>query len=374
MLINKLLQTAALCVLLLFSASSIAMGQIIHGQPTAGSINMEYSAWKIEGDDGSIDVNQFALPISGFVPLRDNLEMRFSVANTSNTFDDGSTDYSLSGLSDLRLQINQSLAEDRFLLSVGFNLPTGKKELTLDEEFMVLQVLSVNYLEFPIRHLGEGIGLNFMAGGAAEAGEWRLGLALAYKLNGAYDPYEDYEEYDPGDQFSVIAGADLQKDKHSLSVQAVYTAYTDDQVDGSNIFAQGDQADFRLTHRLNQESFVVETVAGILVRGNNTRYDSTETIIEQLKLYGNEFYFFGGVTMAAAGQWTFTPSLQLRVIGEDDRDIGGSNLFGLGGTVGHKLGEKSSFTGGLTYYTGSAEGGDLDISGLRISAGISSTF
>ena len=374
MLINRMLQTAALGVLILALTSMPAFGQIIYGQPTAGSINLEYVSWTIDGDDGSVDISQLALPLSGFIPIQDNLEMRFSVANMSSSIEYGSEEYDLSGLNDMRLQLNKSLAEDRLLLSVGFNLPTGKKELTLDEEYPVLQVLSRSYLEFPIRSLGGGLGLNFTAGGAAMAGEARLGLAFSFQLNGSYSPYEDYDDYDPGDQMSVIAGVDLPKGQHNFSAQAIFTGYTQDLVDGDKVFKQGDQFDFRMTDRFASENFAVEAIVGALFRGENKRYDSTEKVIEQLKLYGNEFYLFGGVTWMPAPKWSVTPSLQFRAIGEDDTDFESSSLFGLGGSIGRQLSEKAGLNVGLTYYTGSADGGDLDISGLRFSVGLSSTF
>ncbi|MCP4570191.1 MAG: hypothetical protein GY841_21635 [FCB group bacterium] len=374
MLINKMLKTAALGGLLIALTSMPAIGQIIYDQPTAGSINIEYIGWTVESDSSSTDISQLVLPISGFIPLQDNLEMRFSVANMSSSIDYGTDEYDLAGLNDIRLQVNKSLADDRLLLSLGVNLPTGKKELTLDEEYRVLQILSLNFLEFPIRSLGGGMGFNIMAGGATMAGDARLGLALTYQLNGSYTPYEDYDDYDPGDQFSVIAGADLPQGRHNLSAQAIYTAYTDDLIDGDKVFAQGDQFDLRLTDRMGGEAFAVEALVGMLFRGNNTRYDSTEKVIEQLKLYGNEFYLFGGVTWLPEPKWSVTPSMQFRSISDDDRDSGSSSLLGLGATVGRQMSEKAGLSFGLTYYTGSADGGDLDISGLRFSLGLSSTF
>ena len=107
-------------------------GQIIYEQPRAGYARMIYSHWKLDSDSGEVTVNQMAVPLNGFVQLKDNWEAQFYIASASNSMSVVDSDSSLSGLGDARLQVNHSFNEDRFLISGGINLPTGKKKLNTE--------------------------------------------------------------------------------------------------------------------------------------------------------------------------------------------------------------------------------------------------
>ena len=130
-------------ILMLVAAVAVPSvhGQIIYDQPGAGYARMIYSHWKLEDDSGEISIGQIALPISGFIPLKDNLEAQFYMANASNKMSVIDSDTTLSGFSDARFQINHSFYEDHFLISGGINLPVGKKKLNPSEERAVIDLL-----------------------------------------------------------------------------------------------------------------------------------------------------------------------------------------------------------------------------------------
>ena len=92
---------------------SPAYGQIVYNQPTSGGGRMIFNHWSIEDSEGTKKLNQFVIPIHGFVPIQDNLEARFSLSTVSTKLDSSGTDFKLSGLGDIRVQFNQSLADDR---------------------------------------------------------------------------------------------------------------------------------------------------------------------------------------------------------------------------------------------------------------------
>ena len=199
--------------------ASTSYGQIVYGQPASAGAQFIYSHWKVDGLDVA-KINQSVVPISGFVPLGENLEGRFFIADASNnlTLESGDNSFpesksTLSGVSDVRLQLSQSLAEDKLLFSLGINLPTGKKELNYGEERSVMDALALNYLSFPIRRLGEGFGLNLLAGFAQASGSLRYGGSVTYNYAGTYTPFENEGDYNPGDMFSVNFGGDTKKDK-----------------------------------------------------------------------------------------------------------------------------------------------------------------
>ena len=157
---------------------SPAYAQIIYNQPNSGGGRMIYSHWSIESSEGTNKLSQFVIPIHGFIPIQDNLEARFSLSTVSSKLDSSGTDYKLSGLGDIRVQFNQSLADDRLLLSLGLNLPIGKKKLHLTDEWPVMEYLSRDYLDVPIRKYGEGLGVNLLAGTATQVGEMQLGASM----------------------------------------------------------------------------------------------------------------------------------------------------------------------------------------------------
>jgi hypothetical protein len=128
----------------------------VYGQPTSGSAQMMYYHWKTTSGDEESTIDQLMIPLSGFLPVRDNFEMYFYVANSSNDYDVRDATYKLSGLGDFLLQASHSFADDRLLASATVNVPVGKKELD-GEQTEVLFALSQNYLEFPMRQFGGGL-------------------------------------------------------------------------------------------------------------------------------------------------------------------------------------------------------------------------
>ncbi|MEZ5360346.1 MAG: hypothetical protein R3F48_16135 [Candidatus Zixiibacteriota bacterium] len=377
--INLFLILSLVCLL---GAVTVAEAQIIYGQPASGDLKITYTSWKYTNDaDEETTISQFLIPIGGFIPLQDNMELRFQAANTTQKAEYGDTENKLSGLTDLRLQLNKSLSDDKYLLSLGLNLPTGKKELTTDDEVFVMAGLSENYLSFPVRLLGEGFGFNMLAGGAMTRGNSRLGGTVMFQYNGKYKAYENEGEYDPGEMFSVSVNADTKSEKALYSLSAVLTLYTDDKLNDNKIRKSSTQVDFLAGAQFPGEKLTFAGNARLLLRGRNTSYvPNTEEIEEQLRLYGNELTLAAALSYHPAKTWSFTPKAELRMIGGNEyeststRYMDASTIFGLGGSYARKLGEDINGTVGFKYYTGSADGGDYDLSGYQFTLGLQAAF
>lgn len=376
----KLLPVLALVCLLGFSAA--AQAQIVYGQPASGNMTITYTNWKVTPDSGSdITYSQFLIPVAGFIPLQDNMELRFQAANTSQSADIGDQDNSLSGLTDIRLQLNKSLSDDKYLLSFGLNLPTGKKELSTDEEIYVMAGLAENYLSFPVRRLGEGFGFNMLAGGATTNGNARLGGTIMLQYNGKYTAYEGEGEYDPGEMLSITLSGDTKSKSAVYSLNAVFTLFTDDKLDDQKIRKSSTQLDFLAGMQMPGEKTTLSGHARLLLRGRNTNYvPGTEEVSDQLRLYGNEFSLGAGLTYHPAKTWSFTSRAEIRIIGENEYEqtstqyMDGSTIFALGGSYARQLGSELNGTVGFRYYTGSADGGDYDLSGYQFTVGIQAAF
>jgi len=364
-------------VLLLGVMSVSGYAQIIQGTPVSGGLSVHYSSWTVTyADESEETISQLAIPLSGLIPLKDNLEATYYIANASSYLETVDNDYSLNALSDLSIQLSQSLAQDHLLLSAGVNLPTGKKELDLDEEWLVLQILSADYLQMPIRQAGEGLGFNFIIGGATQLGpNARGGIGLSYEINGEYDPYEGVSDYDPGDVFNINGGVDFGTDSARLSFEAIYATFSSDQLDGDDVFKQSSQIDFRASGMKAGQSVTWSGLVRYLVRGDNEQL-STDTAVAELEafqLYGNEFAAAGAALFRLGRNFHAGPSLQYRAIAESDV-TGSSSVIGLGAAFSTALSEAVALDGGSTYLTGDADGGDLDLSGYTATLGLSAGF
>ena len=357
---------ALLMVAGLFSAVPIN-AQIVYGQPASGTAGFVYTSFSLEQDSSKTDITQAGFPLRGFIPLQDNMEASFYVVASSNSMDEAEDNYSLSGLGNLRLQVSRSFKEDQFLVTIGTNLPTGKTGLNQTDETPVLQMLASDFLNFSQRSFGEGFGFSLLVGAAQMVGELRVGGGISYHYIGKYDPYEGFEGYDPGDMINMNAGADWVNGPTTVSGNIVVSFYGKDKRDDSLLFKESSQIGLGVGVNHVLERFHANGYLNYIVRGRNTRFTPEET---ELKIYGNELALSGNLTWLASNGWSYGPSVLLRAIAANEDDFGSSTIFGFGGAVGRKLGDLGAVELGMKYFTGSADGGDIDISGLQISTGV----
>ncbi len=365
---KRLLLTAMLIWLLCCARTQ---AQIQFGQPASGGIQMIYTRWEVTQGAFETSSNQVAAPVTGFVPLKDNLEMRLYIASGVTHADSLGKDLVLSGAGDLRVQFSQSLQEDQLLLSGGINLPTGRKNLDSEGQ-AILDLLSQNYLQFPFRRLGEGFGFNLLAGVAQKLDRFLVGGGITYQYNGSYEPYEASGDYDPGDMISINAGAELPGEHTTASVDVIYSLYTDDKLEDTKVFRQSPTFDSRLgvTHKTG-----VITLQGSLryiLRGDNKLPADTSEAADLIsqKLFGDELLANLSVTFGSGDGWRMTPYGQLRTIAENEAEIGSASIVSVGATVGTKLGEQVSLSLGGEYSMGDANDGNIDITGYRASIGL----
>ena len=349
-----------------------AQAQILYDQPASGGVHFIYSHWDVKYADSTVKISQLTFPATGFLPISDNFEAVVYLVGSSNDVKlPNATKYCLSGFGDMRLQFNHSFKNDQLLLSVGTNLPTGKKKLKAIDETPVLQMLSQNFLDFSMRRFGEGFGFNILLGGAQKIGEWRCGAGLMYQFSGKYEPYEGTGKYDPGDLISFNAGADWFNDKLLLSGNIVYAFYSSDKLDGREMFKQSSQLNLNMNLGYKMENLLLNVGLGYLVRGRNTLYLEGEN---KLKIYGNEFQISGGADWTFAQVWHVGPTAELRLIAANERGFGSSTIVGLGGSVIRNVGDQVNIFGGIEYFTGQANGGDIDLSGLQLTVGVTASL
>lgn len=374
MRINKIL---ILVLMISVPPLSASFGQIVYNQPYSASLNFYYNSWSLDNQlaGGTEDFSQRTFSLSGFMPLRDNFEARYSIVTASNTLDMNNTENELSGVGDLRVQFSHSFYSDRVLLSAGVNLPTGKQELDTGQELQVIEFLSRDYLSFPVRRYGEGTGFNLLAGGATSLGPVKCGATASYYYTGTYTPYAEFGDYNPGNTFSVGGSAELTSDRIHYSAQLSYSISGTDQLDGDDIYKQADRFTTYLAASYNEQPYMVTAGTRIILRGENTRYSITDGAIEsQLKKYGDEFDIFLHLDYSAAESWLLGARLATRQISSGEEAMDRASIYSFGLSVSRKLSDHYRANLGGIYHTGSTDQNDISLSGFQMTASLSAAY
>ena len=360
---------------LLISLPGVAAGQILYGQPTSGSLQMIHTSWKSTVEDQEITLGQTAIPLVTFIPLQENLEARLYVASVANSLDQLDETYELSGLTDMRLQVNSSFGNDRFLWSLGLNLPTGKTGLDFEQEWVVMNYLASDFLLFPNRRLGGGLGVNAMLGAVTPLGEAQLGGSVTYHYSGTYEAYEDNGDYNPGDYLAINAGLQRDLGRAVWLADLTYTTYSDDTQDDRTIYNRGNQLEARLRLNVLGEGSRVSCSARYFLRGSNDIYDLDGALAYQLQVYGDEFALGGDLTwLSGDGRWEYGPLADYRYITANESTLGSSSNYGIGGQIARWL--SPQYRLGVTgeYFSGNADDGVVDLSGHQLAVSLRGVF
>ncbi len=346
-------------------------------------VNTHFTHWSLDYEDGAEEtISQFAIPLTGFVPLARDMEARFYLGNSINSLETGNSDLSASGLGDFRMQVSRSFFDDVLLLSGGLSLPTGKTELDFDGS-QIINRLSSNFLVFPVRQLGEGLDISLQAAVARQFEAVEIGGSISFDISGEYDPYETVAAYNPGDAVNLAGGITLFSDRNSAGFTLLYSSFGDDQLDGNDIFKQADYVllSFDFLYQNRTRDIRVKPYFGYVSRGDNMVVSDTgaQSVESELKVYGDEFTALVRLESDVSESVTAGPVIMYRWIGESDRidgedKFGTSTLIGVGGNIYAALGPSVGLTLAGTFYTGDADDGAIDLTGLQTTVGLSATF
>jgi hypothetical protein len=362
-------------ILTLGLGAGSAQAQIVYGQPAEAGLDLITSHWKLAIDDNEVTIDQLAIPVSAYLPLRENVEARVYIAQASTTVSQLGRDRELSGLTDMRVQINGSLARDHLLLGLGFNLPTGEKQLSMDEGWVVMNYLSQSFLTFPVRRLGGGFGLNLLAGAAREFGDYRLGTTATLDLAGPYKAYVDQGEYEPGDTFSLTVGLQHEQAVRRIDGDLTFTACSDDRLRDKAVFSRGQQLSAHLGLAGGRpDGARYRGNAYYHLRGRNTVFDTDGILLQQLKIYGNEFLVSGSLDLGGGTAWTYGPRVEWHLIAANEYGFGRTTVAGLGGQIARKLATSIDLRLAVKYFTGSTHAGAIDLSGYQAWLAAGGTF
>ena len=353
--------------------------QVTFGMPTSFGTGLTYYHWKLDGGiNGSTTFSQLVMPVNGFVPVKDNLEILFYGVGSVNDLQTTGQKTGLTGAGDFRLQANQSLSDDHLILSFGLNIPSGKHKLDYNTDTTMLQILSRNYLQFSMRRFGQGFGGNFLIGGAAMLGEFRGGIGVLFEYTGEYHPYRGLGKYDPGNFVSLTAGLDRKVNRSALYGDVTVTLYTSDRFEERKTFRQSPESLFRIGGRYQTGMYSGDVRFSYLWRGRNTQYDSDEVIEQQFQLFGNEFLAQLNLTRHFSDGWAVTPTSEIKIIDSNEgigtNELGSCHYVGIGAAVAKTFNNGPTLSAGTKYFVGSANSGAIALDGVQIFTGVTASF
>ncbi len=208
-----------------------------------GSVAPVYQRWTfadpIAQDSGRIaSAQQIALPFTIRFPISARFTGDVSGAVASSTVDAGtSSDWKLSGITDLRVRAVGRLHGDNLLLSLGVNLPTGQVGLD-SREFSALQVIGAPTLGFAVPVFGGGLGgtVGIVAAGQAASG-WAYAFGASFEQRTRYTAADltvagvsTPTDVRPGQAVHLSLGADGLLAGGRLSLFAVGDVFSDDEL------------------------------------------------------------------------------------------------------------------------------------------------
>jgi len=363
-------------VLALVALVNTASGQMISGRPNTTSSGFVYTNWELKQSNGQqTSLGQFWLPVSGFVALQENFEARYYWAGSTNNFEANKAKSYLDGIGDFRIEVTRSVADNQFFVSGNVSFPTGKRELVYNKDRAIVELLSENYLNFPMRRFGEGLGFGGTVGFSQTWGKSAVGLGVSFDIIGKYKPYKNAGDYNPGEVMTVELGISTRGDKSALSTSINYLEYTTDQYNGKRIFRQGQQVGFAATALYDNNTYRINPTLRYTNRGRNTRYQTnTETIRDRIKLYGNEFEAGIEIGRHIRGNWLFSPLVSILLIQSNEVSFGDSKVLTLGGSISKKLTDKINLGSWFKAMTGDADDSRIDLKGYQVSASITAVI
>jgi hypothetical protein len=365
----------AICVLL---SISVSFGQVqLRRLQTdiTGSAGVSFESWKAKDNK----VTEISVPVMFIYPVNPKMSLYAMTSPVSSNLEAGRR-YSLSGLSDLKWGGHFLTMNDRLLITLGVNLPTGKHALAV-EEYSVASALSVPAFNFRTPTLGQGFDVQLGANSAMEAGSFILGYGASYIMKGKFKPLKEYEQdYDPGDEITLTAGVDrntaiLGKDMQ-IRGDVLYTLYFDDSWGGQKVFKSGNRLLIQLYSRFMLGSRDAALFIRERIKGKNTTGSGKTYATERLNSNANQFEVQGWAWFSSGRNYGLKGLFDVKLYSDSDYNTGGAALFGLGGGGRFRLSPNLWFNGDLRYYFGKIKTSveKIDAAGIKLFGGFECTL
>ena len=145
----------------------------------------------------------------------------------------------IAGPTDIKLRLTGPVVGDNTLVTVGFNLPTGKVGLSSDET-AALQAIGAPAMRMPVGAFGTGAGATFGAIHVVQGEEWALAFGASVEQRTEYSPIaialaagKAETSVKPGTAAHVTVGYDRPLGEGRWSLLFVGDVYSKDQLTAS---------------------------------------------------------------------------------------------------------------------------------------------
>jgi hypothetical protein len=340
-----------------------------------GGAGTSYETWKAKDDKAA----QLAFPITLIFPYSPKTTFYAATSPATASLDAGEN-YRLGGLSDLRLGGHVLTLEDRLLLTFGLSLPTGKNALDAGE-YPVAGVLAMPAFNFRVPTLGQGLDIQIGASTARQIKDWVFGLGASFLSKGGFKPFKGVdEEYNPGSELTVTAGADrkafLLGREMQIQGDLVYTTYFEDTWGGEKVFKSGGRFLIQAMSSFKCGSvdagvFIRERVKGRNKRGSGSLYDT-----ERKNSNANQFEIQGWGWYPVKKDFRLKGLCEIKLYSDSDYGTGGATLFGFGGGGQYRISPKMLLAGDVRFYVGAIKSGTEKVgtTGLKLFGGVEYTL
>lgn len=243
-----------------------------------------FQHWKTGGQGEALQ--ELVLPmVFNFTP---NERFSISVLNTPAraSYSTANRSSRLTGFSDTKISAALVLGEEKALLNLGLNLPSGKAQLDPQTELPVAEKITNHALAMPMNYFGGGWDAGASLALAREMGQWVLGGAVSGVYKGAYVPVAGAGSYRPGAEISVSLGIDrLLSERDRIFGDVSYTWYDKDRLDGQKIFQADGKIGISLAGSFAPEPWHISVLLrNLFERKSPFALNNTLSIS-----YGNEF-------------------------------------------------------------------------------------
>jgi hypothetical protein len=198
----------------------------------------QYIRYDIGKGGAKRSISELAFPIAVVVPIGSRLNFDLATAYARAELSGAAPKSTINGLTDTQLRANYTLGDDRMVLTLGLNVPTGQATLEEDEELSA-GLIGNDFFAFPISNMGTGFGGTGGVAYAQPVGAWNLGVGASVRRMGAYD-YNARTRFQPGDEYRVRVGVDRPLLTGRAALGLTYFAFGDDEA-GTFTYSTGDR-------------------------------------------------------------------------------------------------------------------------------------
>ena len=288
-------------------------------------------------------LSEFAVPIGFAAPL--GRRVTFDIGTyfvSAQRKDDLGASATISGLTDVVVRTAIQLKPDVAVFTLSANLPTGKHELT-NEQNTVAGNFATDLVPFPVSNFGSGMSVTSGLALAAPVGPWALGIAGSYRYNGSYTPFSDTSTtLKPGGEVRLRLGADRIVGQGRMSFGVTYSTFSNDEF-GSAARKPG-------TRFIPQAAWSLPLGSG----GNSMSLYSWDVLRGADNTVGSvseNTVALGAILAMRAGRNSLRPLLEVRHSWKDGQNNG--TLLGVGARYAITAGPRMSVTPGFRFDIGS---------------------